>query len=129
MASAHRDWAFFMATVLQEVSLPHPDNPITLVESFISSYYYENITAEKLCNICFLSESQLRRRFKAIYGTSPMQYLKNLRCTIGARLLLQTGLSVAEISAKIGYADVSVFYRHFVKIFGISPTEYKKLLQ
>ena len=102
------------------------DKAMAQVESYISSRYYENISAQTLCGICFLSESQLRRRFKASYGTSPMQYLKDLRCTIGAKLLLQTDFSVSDISAKVGYADMSVFYRHFVKKFGISPTEYKK---
>ena len=110
----------------QDFKFPKPDNPIASVEAFISAHYYENITAKKLCGICFLSESQLRRKFKSVYGTSPMQYLKNLRSTIAAKLLLQTDLSVGEISTRVGYTDVSVFYRHFVTIFGISPTEYKK---
>ena len=102
------------------------DNPMFQVEAFIASHYYEDISAETLCGICFLSESQLRRRFKASYGIPPMQYLKELRCTIGAKLLLQTDLPVADIASKVGYADVSAFYRHFVHKFGASPTEYKK---
>ena len=111
---------------IQDFAMPHPKNPISLVEAFISSHYYENITTENLCDICFLSESQLRRRFKAMYGASPMQYLKKLRCTIAIKLLVQTDLSIAEVSDRVGYADVSVFYRHFVALQGVSPTEYRK---
>lgn len=102
------------------------DKPIAQVEKYISSHYFEDVNTNTLCSICFLSESQLRRRFKAAYGTSPMQYMKLLRGKIGAELLLQTELSVAEISEKVGYNDVSVFYRHFTSINGAAPSEYRK---
>lgn len=102
------------------------DDKIGLVEAFIATHYGESITSDMLCNICFLSESQLRRRFKETYGTSPMQYLRNLRCNIAGRLLLHTDLSVADISEMVGYGDISSFYRHFVTVHGMSPSLFRQ---
>ena len=105
---------------------PNSSDAISVVEAFISSHYYENITSDRLCNICFLSESQLRRRFKATYGVSPMQYLKNLRCNIAGSLLIHTDLPVADIAQKVGYYDVSELYRHFSALFEMSPSSYRQ---
>ena len=103
-----------------------PQDKIALVEAFISSRYNEDITSDMLCNICYLSESQLRRRFKATYGLSPLKYLHNLRCSIAGSLLIRTDLTVADISQRVGYCDVSEFYRHFVARFKVAPTLYRK---
>lgn len=99
---------------------------IYIAEAFISSHYNdENISTAKLCELCALSESQLRRRFKNTFGTSPFSYLHRLRCNIGAQLLLQTNLPIQIISQKIGYCDHSEFYKHFKNIFGCSPSSYR----
>lgn len=99
---------------------------ISLVEAFICTHYSENITADILCNISFLSESQMRRRFKKVYGLSPMRYLRKLRTKIASRLLVHTDLSIAVIAQKVGYGDVSEFYRHFVAEFDMAPSLYRR---
>ncbi len=99
---------------------------VSLASDYIASHYTENISSASLSEICFLSESQLRRRFKAKYGVSPMKYLHTLRCNIAARLLVHTSLSVAEVSYKVGYADVTEFYRHFVSIYSKAPSHYRQ---
>ena len=99
---------------------------VSTASDYIASHYTENVTSLTLSEICFISESQLRRRFKEKYGVSPMKYLHTLRCNIAARLLIHTSLSVAETSYKVGYADVTEFYRHFVSIYGQAPSHYRQ---
>ncbi len=99
---------------------------IYFAEAFISSHYNnENISIERLCELCNLSESQLRRRFKKAFGTSPISYLHKLRCNIGAQLLTHTNLTVQQISQKTGYLEPSEFYKHFHSSFGCSPSQYR----
>ncbi len=107
---------------LREARKVSDDGTVTAVEAFIATHYYESINTERLCGISYLSESQLRRRFKKAYGTSPMQYLHRLRCKIGERLLRNTDLSVLAVSSSVGYVDVSDFYRHFVAIYKAPPS-------
>lgn len=99
---------------------------IYVAESFISAHYNEPINTTHLCDICGLSESQLRRRYKKIFGTSPLAYLHSLRCNIATQLLCYTTLSVNQIAHKIGYLDNSEFYKHFYRINSCSPTNYRK---
>lgn len=109
--------------VLAEKEAP---DVIYIAEAFISSHYNdESITTAKLCELCNLSESQLRRRFKNTFGASPLTYLHRLRCNIGAQLLIHTSLPIKQISQKTGYTDHSEFYKHFQNIFGCSPSLYR----
>ena len=105
------------------------DNPSStvmhVVESFLSAHYNEPFNIQQLCELCNLSESQLRRRFKKTFGSSPMAYLHRLRCNIGAQLLLRTNLPINVISQKLGYIDASEFYKHFQGLFHCSPSNYR----
>ena len=42
-------------------------------------------------------------------------------------LLLNTSLSISEISEKVGYYNLSSFTRRFKQSQGINPTEYRSI--
>lgn len=102
------------------------DDVISSVAAYISLHYTERLTASGLAELCHLSESQLRRRFRRRYQLSPMAYLNQLRCHIGAELLRHTDMTVAAISDKVGYENPSDFYRHFIAFVKLSPSEFRK---
>ena len=101
------------------------DDIIFIAETFISSNYNKPITISQLCEICRLSESQLRRKFKKTFGSSPLTYLHKLRCDIGSQLLMHTNMPINQISQKLGYLDSSEFYKHFQALFNCSPSNYR----
>lgn len=117
---------FFKAIPPQDVHGIKNDAVIHSVESYISMHYNESISISQLCEICYLSESQLRRRYKKIFGVTPIAYLHYLRCNIGAQLLLHTKLPITQIALQVGYLDISEFYKHFHSQFKCSPTTYRK---
>ena len=96
------------------------------IAEYLSLHYEEAATASELAALCHLSESQLRRQFIAAYGMPPIAYRNHLRCRIAAELLSHSGLSVADISSRVGYSVPSDFYRAFLKMYKMSPLEYRK---
>jgi AraC-like DNA-binding protein len=45
-----------------------------------------------------------------------------------ARQLLDgTEMSIAEVAADVGYADPLYFSRHFKRLHGVAPTQYRDL--
>ena len=69
----------------------------------------------------------IRRRFIAVCGTTPGEYLTAMRIEHAKRLLLKrakTGLSIADIGAMCGYYDGRYFSRVFKKHVGVPPTEF-----
>ena len=56
---------------------------------------------------------------------SPYQYIKNYRLEQAVNML-QSGMSIKQISESIGYENVSSFSTAFKKKYGIYPSEMEK---
>ncbi|WP_099469992.1 helix-turn-helix domain-containing protein [Konateibacter massiliensis] len=59
-------------------------------------------------------------------GTSPRQYIINIRMTIAKDLLVNSLFQIAEIALLTGYENPLYFSRLFKKTWGLSPTEFRK---
>lgn len=70
-----------------------------------------------------MSVSALHAHFKAVTGTSPVQYLKTLRLHRARQLLVQSSLSAGLAAERVGYASASQFSREFKRLFGVPPAE------
>jgi len=71
------------------------------------------------------SANYLRRRFKQETGTSPQQFLINLRLTHAKKLLANNishgSLSISQIAYNCGYEDPLYFSHAFRACYGFSP--------
>lgn len=73
-----------------------------------------------------VSLSSLSKRFKKSYGCSPIQYLTRLRLEKARTLLLETGLTLEQISECCGYPNGFYLSRVFVRHFGMTPAQFRK---
>ena len=83
-----------------------------------------DLTVAKLSQTVNLSEPYFRKLFKEAYGTSPRQYLLELRIRQAKQLLSEKALTVTAISEACGFASVYHFCRAFKRAAGLTPTEY-----
>ena len=63
--------------------------------------------------------------FRKITGTTPTQYIIALRLEIACELLIETDLSISDISQRCGFSDPFYFSRCFKKRYSISPKGYR----
>ncbi len=82
-------------------------------------------TVKEMSEFCNMSDDQLRRVFLRYTGTLPKLYLDKLKLTHAASLLAETGLTLSEIAAKVGYSDPFHFSRRFKAVMGFSPRRYR----
>ncbi len=92
----------------------------------IEEHYGEELTTARIARSAAVSESECLRCFRAMLGTTPIQYVKQLRIQKAAELLLSTGRRVADIAAQCGFQDASYFTRTFREHRGCSPAEYRR---
>jgi len=59
-------------------------------------------------------------------GSSFIQYLKDYRLTMAARLLLASDESILMIAEEVGFDNLSYFNRAFKKKYAMTPREYRK---
>ena len=81
---------------------------------------------KKLCEVSFLSKSNLYRFFTNRFGISPKQYIIKLRMNKALRLLVDGNISVKEISLSCGFSDDKYFSRIFKSIYGYPPSQLRK---
>lgn len=73
-----------------------------------------------------LSESTLKRHFKAIFGKSMYEYYLEKKMNLAKLLLLEKPLTVYQTAHLLGYEKVSNFIEIFKKHHGFSPGSMKK---
>jgi AraC-like DNA-binding protein len=80
-------------------------------------------TIKELSREVAMSESKLKKVFKAVYGLPPYEYYQKQRMQ-KARLMLLTGnYSVKDIGYTLGYANLSNFTLAFKKVHGKLPSD------
>jgi AraC-like DNA-binding protein len=83
-------------------------------------------TLDRLAREIGLSRSAFAEHFARIMGVPPMQYLGNWRLQVAASLLEQSGKSLAQVAADIGYDSDSAFSRAFRKQTGVPPGAWRR---
>jgi AraC-like DNA-binding protein len=83
-------------------------------------------TVQALATEAGLSRSAFFTRFEGVMGMPPMSYLQNWRMTLAKHMLRAGDLSIAEISAQIGYRSSSAFSTAFSRYVGCPPARYSK---
>ena len=83
-------------------------------------------TLAELARATGLSRTVLSERFRHFIGEPPMAYLMRWRLRLGARALLSTSQSVAEIALEAGYESEAAFNRAFKREYGLPPSRYRK---
>lgn len=89
----------------------------------------ETLTMAYIANQLNISTGYLLVIFKSVYNTSPKSYLNHLKFNEAKLLLGQPNISLSEIGERIGYRNVSHFSRQFKLWSGISPNEFRNILQ
>ncbi len=75
-----------------------------------------------------VSASHLNKLFRISMGVPLHQYLIQRRVERAKTLLMQDGLSMAEIALAAGFAHQSHMARHVRRVLGVPPRAMKRLL-
>jgi AraC family transcriptional regulator len=89
--------------------------------------YYEPLSLAELAETAILSKFYFSRVFRSVTGTSPGRFLTAIRLFKAKQLLLETPLSVTDISYRVGYNSLGTFTSRFTRSVGVSPGRYRSL--
>jgi PAS domain S-box-containing protein len=92
----------------------------------IHEAYDRPLKVEELAARARLSEYQLARRVKALFGLSPAQLVIKTRIDAARRRLAAGDETIATIALACGYCDQSAFTRQFKAVAGVTPLEYRR---
>jgi len=101
------------------------DRRIELVISRLENDPARAWDTDTLATLVNLSPSRFRHLFKHETGTSPRQYLRELRFRKAETMLATTFMSVKEIAESIGLVSVTHFMKDFKERHGMTPRAYR----
>ncbi|MFE2181918.1 helix-turn-helix transcriptional regulator [Streptomyces sp. NPDC059455] len=87
--------------------------------------YSETLTVADMAAAASLSPAHFSRRFKAVFGESPHQYLLTRRLERAAALLLATDWTVTAIGVAVGVRSIGSFTTSFRRMYGMTPQTYR----
>ncbi|MFC5568553.1 helix-turn-helix domain-containing protein [Lysobacter yangpyeongensis] len=82
-------------------------------------------TVEALARQASMSPRTFHRKFRAVTGNTPLDWLLIERTRLARELLETSDLSIDRIAEQTGFAAADTFRHHFRRIVGTTPSKYR----
>src|SRR5690606_14296302 len=104
------------------------DDTIQRIKQYIVEHSHKEISLDGIAQIFELSPIYISKLFKEQLGVNYIAFLTECRLEKARKLMLNPEKSLKEITFEVGYQDPNYFSKVFRKMYGASPTEYRKSL-
>ncbi|MCJ7842133.1 response regulator [Lederbergia sp. NSJ-179] len=94
----------------------------------IETDYADDIALEDLSDKYNVSKPYISKIIKEKTGRSFMDILNSTRLTVATDLLKEHGLKIKDISKMVGFMDDSYFIKVFRKEYGMTPSDYRRIM-
>lgn len=109
------------------IALPFSENVrITPILDYLNDNSAKSHSLSSISVLFGMSERSISRLFQQQLSTSFLQYIKLLKVIKAIELMLQTDLSMSEITYKLGYSSLSAFSSAFYQMTNFRPSHFKK---
>lgn len=120
-------WSILAMTYRHLFQMPGTPQPQSLdaIRDHIRVHYRESLSLESLASQAGVSPNHLSRRFKQLYGCTPIHYQIDLRMRDACALLKAGDQTLQQIATAIGFGDEYYFARLFRRRIGVAPGRYR----
>lgn len=128
---------FYLSTVIAELFLIIKKNPVihqlnnavsSAFKSFVHQHFKQNLNVNEYSSMLNITPNHLNKMVKKDTGRTASEVIKGITILEAKVLLLQTRLTICEISAELGFTDSSYFSRFFKNETSHSPSSYRKMI-
>lgn len=85
-----------------------------------------NLKLEDYAQLCHMSLSTFKKSFKQHYHTTPAAWLQQRKLQHALHLVLNTDLTISQISLECGFEDTSHFIRVFKQNHQLTPLQFRQ---
>ena len=86
----------------------------------------EDFSVKKLAEMLNMSQPTLYRKVKLLTNFTLVEIVRGVRLKKAAELLKSKKHNVQEAAEAVGYNDIPTFRKHFVDLYGITPSAFSK---
>ena len=96
---------------------------------YLGRRYAEPVTLAHLCDHLHVAPATCTRLLRKSVGRSFKTLLHEIRVSHACRMLLETSRPISDTAYASGFGNLSNFNRHFKKLKGCTPREYRRLVR
>ena len=97
------------------------------LQIWIAEHLEARLSVDDLADRMAMSVRNFERVFTREVGTTPSQYVLQMRVEAARRLLERTDGGLKRVASTAGFGSVDVMRRAFVRLLGITPRRYREL--
>ncbi|MBR5539587.1 MAG: PocR ligand-binding domain-containing protein [Clostridia bacterium] len=112
--------------LLDHLLIPGFNSVMQRAVDFMDENLHLDISTEDIAAAARVSKSTLYKNFKDILGCTVGDFLMKKRIERAEGLLIETEMTVQEISQKVGFSSAAYFTANFKKVNGVPPLRFKK---
>jgi len=106
------------------------DDLVTRIKSYVEQCYSDqNLSVDSVADHLGMSATYIGRLFKKGSGGTILDHIVEVRMSRARELLRTTDHSIGEIAETVGFNNATYFYRVFKKNFGMTPNEFRKIIE
>jgi transcriptional regulator GlxA family with amidase domain len=94
---------------------------------WIAEHLQADVSVEDLADRMSMSVRNFERVFTREVGTTPSQYVLQMRVEAARRQLERTERGLKQVASTAGFGNVDIMRRAFVRLLGITPRRYREL--
>ncbi len=98
---------------------------IGAVVDHIVTHFQDELSVPQAAEMAAMTEATFRRNFKTVTGHKFVEFVNRVRVGQACGMLYASDDQVTTICHKAGYQNLANFNRHFLKIKGMTPSEYR----
>lgn len=136
-SNTNRLITFYLSTFIAELFLtikkqalkPRPNNDVfSSFMSLVHKQFKQNWTIQEYAEKLNITPNHLNKRVKEEIGKTTSEIIREITILEAKVLLLQTNMSINEISMELGFDDASYFSRLFKSETNYTPSNYRKMI-
>ena len=99
---------------------------LSKITTYMREHYREELKLSDVAATFGYSDAYLSRMFQKYAGINYKDYLQAIRTEHGYRQLIETNMTISDISMENGFPNNKAFSKAFYKKYGIMPAEFRK---
>jgi len=113
-----------------EDQLNHEDHDrVNRIHQFVRKNYKQKITLKNMADEIHMTEESFSRFFSKLMNKPFFSFLNEYRINAACKLLIESDISVTQVSHECGFESLPFFYRQFKRYKGSSPKQFRAAYQ
>lgn len=99
------------------------------LQMWIAEHLHASLSLQDLAERMSMSVRNFERIFTREVGTTPSQYVMQMRVEAARRRIECTEAGLKQVASAVGFNSVDVMRRAFLRLLGVTPSRYRELAQ